>query len=378
MRILHTADLHIGKILHRKSLLNDQKIILPLILKTAKEQQADALLITGDLYQRADPSPEAMTVLSDFLTEAVRAGLPCYIISGNHDSAERIRYLAQIAEKSGIHIADTAPGTVQTFTVTDEFGPLHLHLMPYCTPVSVRQQYPDEADSIRTYEDAVRTVLAHHPVSTAERNLLAAHQFLTGAAVSDSEELAVGGLDNISAALFDDFDYVALGHLHGPQSVSRETVRYAGSPLRYSFSEVHQNKSVTLVDIREKGTVSYEVIPLAQPHGMQVLTGGFDTLMQAPHSEDYVQISLTDECPPPDASRALRTVFPNLLQLTVKNSKSDAEGDETQRYLPDQTDFMEILSGFFASQYQGASLTDTQTEIVRQILEKMDKEGDAS
>lgn len=377
MRFLHLADLHLGKQLHRVSLLDDQKIILSSILQIASAQQVDAVLIAGDIYQRSTPPPEAMTLFSDFLAELCDRGLPCYLISGNHDSPERVAYLSQLAARSGVYIADGGQGTLTEFTASDAFGKIIIRLMPFCTPLTVRRQYPEEADSIRSYEDAVRTVLSHHPITDPEaRHVLVSHQYLTGAETCDSEELAIGGLDNIPASLFDGYDYAALGHLHGPQSVLREGIQYAGSPLRYSFSEVRQKKSVTVAELREKGSLSVTRIPLAQPHGMQVLEDSFDTLMQHAVCEDFVQITLNDPDPPPDAARRLRSVFPNLLLLTVRRPQTDApEAILTAEQA--KTDFLSMLSGFFSAQNGGTEMTPQQTALAKSLLERMKKEEDA-
>ena len=371
MRFLHLADLHIGKVLHQHSLLPDQIDILQQILAVADEQKADAVLIAGDIYQRNTPQPAAMTVFSDFLAALSERHLPCFLISGNHDSPERVAYLSALAERSGIYIAGAEAGVICDYPMQDEFGDLTVHLLSYCTPLSVRQKYPEEAENIRSYEDALRTVLQKHPVSGTGRHIMVCHQFLTGAVTCDSEELAIGGLDNISAELFDDYDYVALGHLHGPQRVMRDTVRYAGSPLKYSFSELHHHKSVTIADIREKGNVQIETYPLTPLHGMQELIGDLRTLLQHDKTEDYVHILLTDEEPPADANRQLRTVFPNLLQLTVQNSKMRADRSVDADSTPEQSDFLTLFSEFYAFQNAGAVPNDRQQAIVSGLLEQI-------
>ena len=374
MRFLHLADLHIGKVLHQHSLLPDQIDILQQILAVADEQKADAVLIAGDIYQRNTPQPAAMTVFSDFLAALSERHLPCFLISGNHDSPERVAYLSALAERSGIYIAGAEAGVICDYPMQDEFGDLTVHLLSYCTPLSVRQKYPEEAENIRSYEDALRTVLQKHPVSGTGRHIMVCHQFLTGAVTCESEELAIGGLDNISAELFDDYDYVALGHLHGPQRVMRDTVRYAGSPLKYSFSELHHHKSVTIADIREKGNVQIETYPLTPLHGMQELTGDLRTLLQHDKTEDYVHILLTDEEPPADANRQLRTVFPNLLQLTVQNSKMRADRSVDADSTPEQSDFLALFSEFYAFQNAGAVPNDRQQAIVSGLLEQIGRE----
>ena len=374
MRFLHLADLHIGKVLHRHSMMPDQRHILQQILQIADEQQVDAVLIAGDIYQRNTPSPEAMTVFSDFLADLAEKQLPCYLISGNHDSAERVAYLSALAEQSGIHIAGAESGRIYSYQTEDEYGTLTVHLLPYCTPADVRAKYPEQAAEIRSYEDAVRAVLARYPVSGEGRHVLVCHQFLTGAVTCDSEELAIGGLDNISASLFDAYDYVALGHLHGPQHVSRETVRYAGSPLKYSFSELHQKKAVTIVDIREKGNITVTAIPLSPLHGMQEIPGKLESLLQHEPTDDYVHVLLLDEEPPADAVRQLRTVFPNLLQMTVQNSKFREDRTVTADSMPEHTDFLRLFRDFYAFQNAGAEPNERQQQIIEKLLAQIDRE----
>lgn len=377
MRFLHLADLHLGKVLHKQNLLEDQKYILQQILQIAEAHAVDAVLIAGDVYQRNAPSAEAMTVFSDFITELAKRNLPCYIISGNHDSAERVAYLAPLAQLSGVYISGADTAKIYTFTQSDEFGEIALHLMPFTTPLQMRQAYPEQAAEIQNYNDAIRVLMEHHPIDTAKRNVILAHQFLTGAQVCDSEELAIGGLDNVSAALFNDYDYAALGHLHGPQQVSRPEVRYAGSPLKYSFSEVHQHKSVPIVELREKGDVRIETVPLKPLRGMQVISGSFADLMQMPECEDYVQLTVTDPAPPVNAARALHTVFPNCLQ-TLFSSTEDGEalfsGADS---MPEKTDFLTLLQDFYAAQHAGETLSEAQEMIVRRVLEQLDQKAGA-
>ena len=376
MRFLHLADLHLGKVLHKQNLLEDQKFILHEILQIAEERQIDAVLIAGDVYQRNAPSAEAMTLFSNFITEFTIRHLPCYIISGNHDSAERIAYLAPLAQRSNVYISGADTAKIYQYACSDAYGEIILHLMPFTTPMQMRAAAPDQADEIQTYHDAIRILMQNHTVDTRKRNILIAHQFLTGAQVCDSEELAIGGLDQVSASLFDDYDYVALGHLHGPQQVERPEIRYAGSPLMYSFSEVHQRKSVTIVDLLEKGHVHIETVPLKPLRNMQILSGSFEDLMKMPRCEDYVQLTVTDPVPPVNAARALRTVFPNCLQTLFAQSADDPEMFRTSQSVPQSSDFLTLLQEFYAAQHDGAALSDAQNQIVRKILDALDqKEG---
>lgn len=377
MRFLHLADLHIGKILHKQNLMEDQRYILQQILEIARTRQIDAVLIAGDVYQRNAPSAEAMSLFSDFLSALAAEKMPCYLISGNHDSAERVAYLAPLAAESGIRIAGADGAEIYDYTLTDSFGTLHIHLMPFTTPLQVRQRYPEEAEQIRSYDDAIRVLLAHHPVTDSDRHILVAHQFLTGGQVCESEELAIGGMDNVSASLFDAYDYVALGHLHGPQHVSRPEIRYAGSPLKYSFSERSQRKSVTIAELREKGNVQIETIPLQPLHDMQELKGSLAELLAGTPTEDYIHAILTDPTPPSDAVRQLRTVYPNLLLMTTESIHAKEVQPEAQDFQPQRTDFASLLSDFYAMQNQGTPMTAQQEQIVTKLLEQLDREAGA-
>lgn len=374
MRFLHIADLHIGKVLHKRSLLDDQIHILNEIVQIAVQQKVDAVLIAGDVYQRSTPAADAMTVFSDFIAALVRMKLPCYIISGNHDSAERVAYFAPLAEMSGVYISGMDTAEVYTHTLTDEFGEIVLHMLPFTSPLAVREKYKEQADAVSSYDAALRVVMEYHPVNTEKRNIILAHQFLTGAQICDSEELAIGGLDNISVSLFDDYDYAALGHLHGPQQVSRPTVRYAGSPLKYSFSELTQKKSVTVVDLREKGNITIEAIPLHPKREMNALTGTFAELMAKPRCEDYMQLTVTDEEPPAEAVRQLRTVYPYLMHTIFRSGKFREDRSVESAGLPEKTAFSDLLCEFYAFQNQGMRPNDAQMEIVSKLHAQLDTE----
>ena len=288
-RLLHLADLHLGKRIGDYSLLDDQRAVLEQALTAA--QGCDEVIIAGDVYDKPQPPVEAMALFDDFLTKLSALHRPVSIISGNHDAAGRISYFSQLLAPQGITVPREFNGTLQPVKPAD--APLQIWLLPFVTPARVRAFYPEQKPE--TYEDAVRCVLSRSPIDKTKINVLAAHQFITGGATCDSEEFAVGGLDNISAALFDDFDYVALGHLHQPQRCGRDTVRYAGSPLKYSLSEEHQRKSFTIVEIADKAHITIREIPIQLPHDVRTVRGSFAELLAAPRTEDYVRVLLTDE-----------------------------------------------------------------------------------
>ena len=330
MRFIHTADLHLGKRLHDVPLLEDQIYMLDELRKLAIARGADAVMIAGDVYQSSSPPSEAMSAFDGFVTALAAAGIRVFAVSGNHDSERRVAYLASLVRGSGIYVSERFTGTLQQFTMEDEHGKLVVSLLPFIKPINVRRCYPEE--TIESYQDAAAAVLRHSPVDTAKRNILICHQFITGAQTAGSEELSVGGVENIDAALFKDFDYVALGHIHRAQRVGRDTVRYAGSPLCYSFSEAPYPKSIPLVELGAKGDCRVTLLPLTPPHPMTELRGTYMKLMDTHFYEhttyrtDYTHITLTDEEDIPEAIGRLRTVYANLMKLDYDNRRTRALG----------------------------------------------------
>ena len=321
------ADLHLGKRVHEFSMLEDQRYILKQILEIMEREQADGVLIAGDIYDKTVPSAEAVQLLDDFLTKIAERKIPVFLISGNHDSAERISFGAKLFAKSGVYFASGYQGQTEFVTLQDAYGELDIYLLPFIRPVHVRQAFPEQADKIVSYQDALQTVLAHINLNRERRNVLVAHQFVTGAERCESEDIQVGGLDNVDASLFDDFDYVALGHIHGPQWILRETVRYAGTPLKYSFSETRHQKAVTIIELRGKGETKIRTIPLEPLRDMRKIRGTYEELTRRSvyentNLEDFVQITLTDETDIFDAVGKLRVIYPNLMKLEYDNRRT--------------------------------------------------------
>lgn len=369
MKFMHISDLHLGRRIFNFDLLDDQRLMLTQLLDTAREQQVDGVLIAGDVYNRAAPSADAMTVFSGFVCALAAENIPAYIISGNHDSAERVSYFSDILKTCGVHVTERFDGRLQSIALSDSFGPLTVHLLPFIKPANARRFYPDE--KIESYEDAVRVVLEHSPLDTSSRNVLVAHQFILGAQSCESEERMIGGLEEISASLFDGFDYVALGHLHGPQMVGRPEVRYCGSPLKYSFSEIKHKKSATIVELGEKGSVEISTLPIDQPHEMREVRGGFEELMNLPYSEDYMRVVLTDEQPRPDAQMALLTVFPNMMRFAVDNSKTRTDVEVNALAQLESRTPLELFSDFYSTQNGGVEPTEAHMSIIREIFEEL-------
>lgn len=372
MKFLHLADLHLGKRLNDVSFLEDQVRLLCQVEEIARNEQADAVLIAGDVYQKASPQSEAMAAFDQFITRLKSMGLRVFVISGNHDSAQRISYFSSLLKQTGVYVSEAFDGHLQQVTLRDGYGEIVVSLLPFLKPVQVRQFYPDE--KIETYQDAMQTVLRHSPVDPAKRNVLVCHQFITGAEISDSEEKTLGGLDNIDASVFADFDYVALGHIHKPQKCTRETLRYAGSLMKYSFSEVNQKKSVTVVEMGEKGNVVVHTVPLNAPHDMRLVEGFLDEVMALPYSEDYVWVTLRDELPPPDARVTVSTVFPNMMKFSILNSKTKTDEDILAKEQMENKTIEELFSDFYRLQNNDQPPTSQHMRILRTLLKKLEAE----
>ena len=366
MRFIHTADLHLGKRLHDVPLLEDQIYMLDELRKLAIARGADAVMIAGDVYQSSSPPSEAMSAFDGFVTALAAAGIRVFAVSGNHDSERRVAYLASLVRGSGIYVSERFTGTLQQFTMEDEHGKRVVSLLPFIKPINVRRCYPEE--TIESYQDAAAAVLRHSPVDTAKRNILICHQFITGAQTAGSEELSVGGVENIDAALFKDFDYVALGHIHRAQRVGRETMRYAGSPLKYSLAEAAHKKSAAVVDMGAKGDVKIELVPLTPLHDVREVEGYLDGIMRMPYSEDYVRVTVRDELVPPDARVTVTTVFPNLLRFEVRNSKTGEAAETSDAQDVEDKSVEELFRDFFSLQNNGAQPDEEQLALIREVL----------
>ena len=370
MRFLHTADIHLGKRLNDISLLEDQKYILEQIVNISREKQVDAVLISGDVYQRAAPDSSAMAVFNDFLSSLVDCGKKVFVISGNHDSDKRISYFSSLIRPSGVYVSEKFEGVLQKITLEDSYGEIDIHLFPFVKSINVRRFFPEE--EIITYQQMTECIFRHSHVDISRRNILLAHQYIIGAELSDSEELAVGGLDSIDHTLFADFDYVALGHIHKPQRAGSQTVRYAGSPLKYSFSEMKGKKSVVVFEIKEKGEISLETAELSPMREMREVRGALKDILDMPYSEDYVRVVVTDEFVPPDAKISCAAVFPNMMRFVVSNSKTECEEDVFVEDGIENKSVAELFCDFFRFQTEGAEPSEEHISLLNEILEEME------
>lgn len=265
MKFMHLSDLHLGKRVNEYSMLEDQEYILKKIIGIADSEACDAVLIAGDIYDKSVPSAEAVQLFDDFLVQLAKRKLQVFVISGNHDSPERIAFGSRIMDAEGIHISPVYNGDIKPVTLKDEFGIINIYMLPFIKPANVRR-YCDE--EINSYTDALKYVISKMNVNTTQRNILITHQFVTGSVRSDSEEISVGGSDNVDAYVFEPFDYTALGHIHSPQKCGSEKIRYCGTPLKYSFSEAKDKKSVTIAELLEKGKLNIRTVELIPQHDL--------------------------------------------------------------------------------------------------------------
>lgn len=379
MKLIHLSDLHLGKRVNEFSMLEDQQYILTEILQIIDREKPDGVMIAGDVYDKSVPSAEAVALLDDFLVRLAKRDLQVFLISGNHDSPERMAFGGRLMAQSGVHLAPVYDGKVSPITLTDEYGPVNLYLLPFLKPAHVRRCFPER--EILTYTDALAAAIEAMGVDPAQRNVLVTHQFVTGAARCDSEEISVGGTDNVDVSVFEPFDYVALGHIHGPQQVGRETVRYCGTPLKYSFSEAKHQKSVTVVELREKGAVSVRTVPLTPMRDLAELRGTYEELtfrgfyQGTSYPRDYVHITLTDEEDIPDAVSKLRIIYPNLMKLDYDNKRTRAgivlEGAEDQQRSP-----LELLEEFYEKQ-NGQPMGEEQRAFAKSLMERIWEEDEA-
>lgn len=377
---MHLADLHLGKRVNGFSMMEDQEYILNRILEIMEEEQPDGLLIAGDVYDKTIPPAEAVRRMDDFLTAVAAKHVPVFLISGNHDSAERVAFGHQLMQGSGIWISPVYDGTIRHHTLEDRWGEVNIYLIPFLRPSVVRSFFPDV--EIEDYTDALRTIIEDLQVDTSRRNVVLAHQFVTAAGAlpetCDSEQLSVGGLDRVDGSVFSPFDYTALGHLHGPQRVGSETIRYAGSPLKYSFSELHQKKSVTVAELREKGETEIRQIPLQPRREMIELRGTFEEILAEARKKgepqtDYYHMILTDETDVVDALSRLREYYPNIMLLDYDNRRTRSQKEVEQLDRVEERTPGELFAALYEQQ-NGQEMDSDRKEymdgLIREIWEE--------
>ena len=373
MKFAHIADLHIGKRVHDFSMLEDQRYILDQMLGIFVEQEVDGVLIAGDVYDKTVPSAEAVQLFDEFITRLAKEKIPVYMISGNHDSAERLSFGAKLFDNSGIFISQVYNGEMKRIELEDQYGPVSVYLLPFLKPATVRHAL--QREDINTYEEGVVAALQECEIDRLQRNILVAHQFVTGANRSDSEETSVGGLDNVSAEVFEGFDYVALGHIHRPQKMGRETLRYSGTPLKYSFSEADHKKLVTIVELLEKGNVEISMVPLVPMRDMRKMRGTYMEVTAkesytAENKMDYLQITLMDEEDVPGALQKLRTVYPNLMRLEYDNKRTRENREVQAVEAQEQKSELELFGEFYEL-LNNEPMKEEQAEFVEKLIQDL-------
>lgn len=373
MKFIHISDLHLGKRVYEFPMLEEQRDILEKILGIAKDERADGVLVAGDVYDRQIPSAEAVQLFDWFLTALAEMGLYVFVISGNHDSAERLAFGARLMETQRVYLAPVFAGEVKTVSLTDAYGELCIYLLPFIKPAYVRRFYPDR--EIADYEEALGTVMEHMSVDETKRNILLAHQFVTGASRSESEEITAGGLDNVSAEHFAAFDYTALGHIHRPQSVGAATIRYCGTPLKYSFSEAGHEKSVTVVELMEKGRTDIRTIPLKPLRDLREIRGSYEEIAARKYwenteTEDYLHVTLTDEEDIPEAIRKLRVIYPNIMKLDYDNRRTRSFASIEMSEKPEEKTPLQLFEELYRLQ-NNQDLGEEQRAYLTRLVEEI-------
>lgn len=377
MKIMHLSDLHIGKKVNEYSMLQDQIYILKEILRIIDNEKVGTVIIAGDVYDRSLPPNEALELFDEFLYQLSSRNVNVFVISGNHDSPERISYGGRMMTENKIFLSPVYDGNVKPITLNDDYGEVNFYLLPFVRPADIRRYFPDE--NIENYTDAVKVAIDNMNVDFNERNILVTHQFVTGAELSESEDIIVGGTDNVSGEVFDGFDYVALGHIHREQTVGKDNIRYCGTPLKYSFSEAKNIKSVTILDFNDKGNIEYSKIPLTPLRDMREIRGTYYELTlksnyESTNTEDYLHITLTDEEDIPDAIGKLRSIYPNIMKLDYDNLRTRGSSTVDAIENIESKSPFELFADLFKQQ-NNQDMSEEQEEIMRNLIDKIWEEN---
>jgi exonuclease SbcD len=373
MKLIHLSDLHLGKRVNEFSMLEDQKYIIKKIIEVIDTENPDGILIAGDVYDKTIPSVEAVELLDDFLNCMAKRKVPVFLISGNHDSPERLQFASKLIGMSGIKIVGTYDGTEKKEVLYDDYGQVNIFMLPFVKPGNVRRYFPQA--EITTYNDGVRVAVENMNVDKTQRNILITHQFVTGAKKSESEEISVGGTDNVDENIFEDFDYVALGHIHGPQHLRKETVRYCGTPLKYSFSEKNHEKSVTILEMGDKEDIVIRTTPLIPIRDMEEICGTYNELVSKSFYEslkrdNYFRIILKDEEDVPGAMAKLRTIYPNIMRLEYDNKRTQGTGDIPQAGEVEEKTPFELIDEFYEKE-NNHEMSKEQQDYILKVIEKV-------
>lgn len=376
MKFIHISDLHLGKRLYEFSMLEDQEHILNQIIEIIDSEKPNGVLIAGDVYDKQNPPAEAVQLLDDFLVKLAQRKLEVFVISGNHDSPERIAFGSRIMNAGGIHMSPVYNGEITPFTMTDEHGNVNVYMLPFVKPANVRCFCDEDVrENIKTETDAIKAAISKMAINPAERNIIVSHQAIKGAVRSDSEEVVIGNLREIDASAFDPFDYVALGHLHTPQNCGSEKIRYCGTPLKYSLSELKGKKSVTVVELLEKGNVQYKTVELTPLRELVELRGTYEELTKKSFydnttwQEDYTHIILTDEDDIPDAIGKLRVIYRHLMKLDYDNKRTQSDSEIIGASMIEKKTPLELFEELYELQ-NNQPMSDEQVEFMKKLIEE--------
>ena len=378
MKIMHLADLHLGKSILEQSLIEDQKYILDKIVNIVKNNEIDVVLVVGDVYDKAIPNVEAVKLFSEFLSKLYKLSVKVFVISGNHDSKDRLSFGNELFIDNDVYIEGIFDGELKSYQLEDEFGKVNIYMLPFVKPADVRRYYPDNVTT--SYHDAVKCIVDNTKLDSKDRNIIMVHQFVTASGVdiirSESESISLGGIDNVDVSLFDCFDYVAMGHIHRPQKLIKDTIRYAGSPLKYSFSEVNYKKSVPIIEFREKGNVSIDLVPLVPLRDMIIIRGSLDELLSEEYyskidCNSYINAVITDDDYVIDAIGKLRVVYKNILKLEYDNNRTIFNNDVTEvKYDLKKISEIDLFKSFYYKQ-NNIDLSDDKLKIVNGVINEI-------
>lgn len=371
MKIAHLADLHIGKMIFGYSLIDDQIYILDQIVQHCIQHDVDVVMLCGDIFDRSVPSATSIRVLNDFLTQLHDHHITVLMIAGNHDSPERIAYGQDLFAMAKIYPFGYFSGKIEPLIFQDQYGPIHFYPIPFLRLADINRYVETP---FTQYTEAFAWLIQQMNLDSSIRNICLGHQFILGSSIDEngSEEMMVGGLDQIDAKIFSVFDYAAFGHIHRPQNIYANTIRYCGTPLAYSFAEENQVKSMPVITLEQKGQIQIELIPLVALRQMKTVVGRFEDLMSMGQSDDYVRIVLTDDHDIPDAIYDLRKHFPHLMRLEYQNVRTQYDQILNTPQI-DQVSPLELIEQFYESQ-NNQSLSDEQKQYIQQIIQQVMEE----
>ena len=385
MKFLHLADLHLGKILQEQSLIEDQEYMLNQIIEIIEKENIDAVLISGDVYDRSVPPAEAVNLLDCFLKTLIKElKIKVFMIAGNHDSKDRLAFGSKIFEDEGLYIESKYNGDLRKVELQDEYGKLYIYMLPFVKPIEVKQFFEDDLEN--NYNTAINKIISEEKINVKERNIILVHQFVTAGMVeperTESEVLSLGGIENVDVSNFNDFDYVAIGHVHRPQKIGRNTARYAGTMLKYSFSEINHNKTIPIIELKDKGDININLVQLNPLRDMREIKGPIEELIKQENYEcgntnDYIKAVITNEEPVYDAIGQIRRIYPNTLKLEIRNSKTISNVEEQNINLENvkKKTELELFADFYKAQ-NNADLDEKRTEIIKNIISEVKHEAD--